>query len=274
MTFNETELPRRRRHRDGEGQLNHQQILAFLMRNVALFVGIIALVLPIIHVAAQSCRNYDDRFGKIVNGHLNVTLPEDSTTIDNPDGLYTTGPFYYCTQLKTMTLPANLESIGNYAFFFSGLIRLEVPKSVSSIGREAFRGCPSLTNVTFGSPSALTTVGVGAFVAKGLLSGGSVAIDENKASLLRVAGTMMYNVSVNGVAFAPYGPMDGDGNVMILNTVASIRNQAFIHCKSLTSVTFEENSALATIGHHANQDQTLLLRQVLFLLLPPSLNQR
>ena len=93
MTFDENELPRRRRHWDREGQLNHQQILAFKMRNVALFVGIIALILPIINVAALSCPKYDNRFGEIdVNGHLNVTLPAGSTTIDNPSGSYSNGP--------------------------------------------------------------------------------------------------------------------------------------------------------------------------------------
>ena len=56
----------------------------------------------------------------------------------------------------------------------------------------------------------------------GGLSGGSVSIDENKAVLLRVAGTMMYNASVNGVAFAPYGPMDSSGNVVISNTITTI----------------------------------------------------
>ena len=112
------------------------------MRNVLLFVGIIALVLPIINAAELSCPNYDNRFGEIdMNGHLNVTLPEDSTTIDNPGGSYTTGPFYHCSQLKTMTLPANLKSIGICAFCNSGLKSFEVPKNVSNIGYEAFHGC-------------------------------------------------------------------------------------------------------------------------------------
>jgi hypothetical protein len=54
------------------------------------------------------------------------------------------------------------------------------------------------------------------------LSGGSVTIYEEKAYLLRVVGKMMYNTSVNGVAFAPYGPMDGSGSVVIPNTVTAI----------------------------------------------------
>ena len=40
--------------------------------------------------------------------------------------------------------------------------------------------------------------------------------------MLRVVGKMMYNTSVNGVAFAPYGPMDGSGNVVIPDTVTDI----------------------------------------------------
>ena len=54
------------------------------------------------------------------------------------------------------------------------------------------------------------------------LFGGSVSIDEDKAYLLRVAGKVVYNTSVNGVAFAPYGPIDGSGNVVIPNTVTTI----------------------------------------------------
>ena len=57
----------------------------------------------------------------------------------------------------------------------------------------------------------------------GGLSGGSVTIDDNKAYLLRVAGKMMYNASVNGVAFAPYGPIDSSGNVVISNTITTIQ---------------------------------------------------
>ena len=99
-----------------------------------------------------------------------------------------------------------------------------IPKTVSSVSDSVFLGCSSLTSVIFQSPSALTTVGVRAFLAPGLSSGGSVAIDESKASLLRVVGTMMYNASVNGVVFAPYGPMDGTGHLTISNTTTSIAN--------------------------------------------------
>jgi hypothetical protein len=122
---------------------------------------------------------------------------------------------------------------------------------LTSIGSSAFDGCSSLTNVTFQSPSALTTVGARAFLAPGLSSGGSVAIDESKASLLRVLGTMMYNASVNGVVFAPYGPMDGSGNVVVSNNVTSFGASAFALCSSLTSLTLEADSALVSISDRA-----------------------
>ena len=115
---------------------------------------------------------------------------------------------------------------------------LPLPLSLLSA---AFYRCSLLKEVTFEISSALTAVGVLAFVAPGLSrvafvppgeNGGSVTIDEGKASLLRVAGTMMYSAKVNGVAFAPYGPLNvlsaGVGNVVISNTVTDIASSKLV----------------------------------------------
>ena len=95
--------------------------------------------------------------------------------------------FYNCGELGlsggVVTLPSSLESIGKYAFAYSGLYNLTIPENVTSIGEGAFQRCWSLENInipegvtkiekeTFENtsitsivlPSSVTSIGEGAF---------------------------------------------------------------------------------------------------------------
>ena len=51
------------------------------------------------------------------NGHLDIILPANSTSIENRAGVFDSGPFYACRALKTVALPVALIHIGPYAFF-------------------------------------------------------------------------------------------------------------------------------------------------------------
>ena len=56
--------------------------------------------------------------------------------------------FYYCTYVKSITIPASVTSIGDYAF--AGCTYLEsivIPDTVLSIGEGLFSNCTSLTSV-------------------------------------------------------------------------------------------------------------------------------
>jgi hypothetical protein len=58
------------------------------------------------------------------------------------------------------TVPSNVTSIGNYAFYrCSGLTSITIPSSVTSIGDEAFNGCRSMS-ITI---SRRTRIGSNAF---------------------------------------------------------------------------------------------------------------
>lgn len=60
------------------------------------------------------------------------------------------GAFRECTALKSITLPANLESIGNVAFReCTALTDIVIPDSVKSLGIGSFVNCTSLKSVTF-----------------------------------------------------------------------------------------------------------------------------
>ena len=61
--------------------------------------------------------------------------------------------FRDCRSLKNALLGDGLEEIGSGCFSRSGLEEIAVPSSVRSIGRDAFRSCASLRQITFSEDS-------------------------------------------------------------------------------------------------------------------------
>jgi len=63
--------------------------------------------------------------------------------------------------MKSIIFPNSLVSIGDCAFYWSGLINVTIPNSVTTIGEMAFNACFSLSTFTIGS--SVTSIGGGAF---------------------------------------------------------------------------------------------------------------
>jgi hypothetical protein len=63
--------------------------------------------------------------------------------------------------LKSIIFPNSLVSIGNDAFYWSGLINVTIPNSVTTIDEMAFNACYDLTTLTIGS--SVTSIGGGGF---------------------------------------------------------------------------------------------------------------
>ena len=71
------------------------------------------------------------------------------------------------TRISTLTLPATVESIGNYAFYdCRPLKNVEIPEGVETIGNNAFTYCNSLEKITI--PGTVKTIGDYAFFKSGL----------------------------------------------------------------------------------------------------------
>ena len=65
-------------------------------------------------------------------------------------------------EIKVLTIPNDVASVGNYAFYgCEGLNSVNIPESVTSIGDYAFRECSRLTSVTI--PNSVATIGQYAF---------------------------------------------------------------------------------------------------------------
>lgn len=63
--------------------------------------------------------------------------------------------------LKSIIFPNSLIAIGDCAFYWSGLINVTIPNSVTSINEMAFNACFSLSTVIIGR--SVTSIGGGAF---------------------------------------------------------------------------------------------------------------
>lgn len=136
----------------------------------------------------------------------------------NITGSFTTIPDYAfscCISLKEITIPAQVISIGFYAFAGDSNIVMNLSKvtfekgsQLTSIGSYAFQYCGSLTSIEI--PASVTSIGFYAFY--------------DCTSLT---------------------------SIEIPASVTSIGDGAFYNCDSLTSVTFAENSQLTSIGYRA-----------------------
>lgn len=73
------------------------------------------------------------------------------------------------TGLKSISLPAGLENIGEYAFLrCNNLASVAIPASVKSIGERAFAYCNNLASVSFAPNTSLPSLPEGMFEASGL----------------------------------------------------------------------------------------------------------
>ena len=71
------------------------------------------------------------------------------------------GAFFAHTELKTITLPETIKSIGASAFFGCALTKIELPYTLKEIGPMAFAGCILLTEIVI--PESVTRMGENVF---------------------------------------------------------------------------------------------------------------
>jgi hypothetical protein len=132
--------------------------------------------------------------------------------------------------LTSITIPNNVTSIGYEAFYGCSSIRsITIPNSITSIGKNAFQDCSSLIITKYsGDVASWCDIKFGSCDANPISNSNNLYINNQKIK-----------------------------DLVIPNTVDSIRDYAFYGCSSLSSVTIP--NSVKNIGEEVFQDCSSLI---------------
>ena len=194
-------------------------------------------------------------------------------SIEIPASVETIGvtAFKGCSSLATVTFEkgSQLKTIagGSTAYYYQGvfsdcisLTSIEIPANVETIEATAFKGCSSLTTVTFEKGSQLREIGSSAF------DGSKLEQIEIPAKVTEIAGgTFKDYETLKTISFESGSQLKSIGasafngcisliSIIIPASVETIGQKAFNKCLSLRTVSFEVGSLLNTIegGYYYN----------------------
>lgn len=137
-------------------------------------------------------------------------------------------------RLQSINLPAQLESIGTFAFINSGLKEVTIPASVTSFGAGAFAACHSLTAINVEEVNAV------------YVDVDGVVYDKAKTTLVEYpAGNARSDYSIlNTVTAIEEDAFYGSWNlytVYLPESLQEIRREAFFDCKGLGYMQIPDN---------------------------------
>ena len=149
------------------------------------------------------------------------------------------------TLLTKLDIPDSIDVIGDYTFYGCRcLTSVTIPDSVTSIGQYALSGCNGLENLFFlgDAPSYYnnTFSGVGTVYVRRDSTGWGVSIPGWWQRMkIRYIGEPYLEINSNGTLTDV--DLNGATEVVIPDTVTSIKDTAFLSCSNLTAVTIGAN---------------------------------
>lgn len=164
--------------------------------------------------------------------------------------------FYQDQALIQVTIPGDVNTIGDFAFARSGLTSIQIPKGVTTIGNGAFYHCDNLSSVTI--PVTVSEIGPDAFTNTKWLdtwyNGADVSefLVVGDGVLLAYKGQKaMVTIPSNVRTIAPGVFKDHDEIVQITlpESVQHIGEEAFADCDNLSNISGGKN--LSTIKDKA-----------------------
>ena len=121
--------------------------------------------------------------------------------------------FRNCAYLRSIEINSNIRYIGEYAFYGSGLVNVNIPAEVEGIGDYAFCNCSTLENIT---------------------------VDPQNQMYSDVNG-VLYNKDMSVIITCPQGKIIS--NFSISSQVSEIKTMAFYNCNTIKLVNYEGGAA-------------------------------
>lgn len=180
--------------------------------------------------------NYDSRKQSYIvdgnDGELDSDVVIPATYNDTIHGEHQVTNIKYfgnCDNVLCVSLPNTITTIEEGAFqWCSGLTQINIPNSVRSIGKEAFRGT-ALAQVTI--PESVETIGKSAFLQCANLSSVEMKCEVDKLPDKMFSGCSLLT------------------SVLLPNTLEDMGNSVFSDCSSLETISLP--SGITTIGYGA-----------------------
>lgn len=133
-----------------------------------------------------------------------------------------------------------VTSIGEEAFEFSDLTSVNLPNSITRIGKEAFYGCRNLTSIVI--PNCVSIIGPYAFdeceaLASITIPSGLTIIESGVFGGCKALSSITIPENVNSIGGEAFMECEALSSIAIPNSVTMIGNNAFNNCCNLTSIT-------------------------------------
>ena len=205
------------------------------------------------------------------SGLTHVTIPA-SVKSDGTSSFYVPGlgsyAFSGCTGLTKVTFADNstLDGIAEGVFAnCTALTEINLPKSITSIGREAFENCSSLTSITI--PQKVYKIDIDAF--SGCTSLSKVTFDEGSC-LSEIAGNAFRNCtgltnitipkSVKAIGFNAFSGCSNDLYIIYTGNAISAQDWSAAGIKSSQVKSKVNTTALSSLQLQSRTSKTITLK--------------
>lgn len=160
-----------------------------------------------------------------------VTIPDGITRIEDK-------AFYNCSQLKNVTIPQSVETIGESAFANTMLTKVVLPAKLKEVPESAFRGCTRLSSIKI--PDSVTVIKKGAFedcsLLKTITFGKNLKEIRENAFAATAWTQLVIPKSITRIKKHAFATCEAAKKVTIQGSTKKISANAFYLCPKLTII--------------------------------------